>query len=121
MVDERPVVVLLRVAGGHWLRIEVIGIYEVDVLRTNVHRDGDELPGGDDPIQLGEGIERLAPGFVKGKRQRANGYTLKIILQGGDDEETILDQRTSAHKARALVPYAAHVKTADAEIGERVV
>src|SRR6185295_19342812 len=121
VVNEGAGVVVLPVAGSYRLGIEVIGIDEVGVLRAEVKRRRDELFGGDDPIELSKGVEGLSPGLVIGKRQRANRIALKIIVNGGDEEESILDQGAVGHKTRIFIADAAHMKAADTEIRKRVI
>ena len=58
MIGDGSDVVVLGVAGCHRLWIEVLGIYEIGVLRADMEGGGDDLFGGRDEVELREGVEQ---------------------------------------------------------------
>jgi len=120
-VEQGAGVILLRITGGHRLRIEKIRIDEVGVLGTDVQRRGENLLVRKNVVELREGIDRPLFRFVVRKRQRAAGNFIEQILQGADEVQAIANQRTSHDEARSFIAEADHMIAADAEIGEGIV
>src|ERR1700730_2872922 len=55
VIGQRSHVIMLRVAGIHRLRVEVIRVDEIRVARADVERRGQDLLGRKYPVELREG------------------------------------------------------------------
>jgi hypothetical protein len=79
VVRQRRDVVALRVAGRHRLRIEVLRIHEIDVFRTEMISEVDNLPRRSDEVHLGEGIDPLDLRYVMRKAKRPFLRLVQVI------------------------------------------
>ena len=79
VVGECCHMIALSVAGCDRLRVEVIRIYEIDVLRTEMKSEVNYLPRRRDVVKLREGIDSLLLGFVARVRKRADCRFVQVI------------------------------------------
>src|ERR1035438_8310740 len=78
--DGRGVVTRVGVRRGG-LRVEVVQIDKLETLRSQVYACGQQISGGGDPIDLGEGIESRGLFLIERKRKREDWRFPHFVIE----------------------------------------
>ena len=118
--NGRGVVARVGVRRGG-LRVVVVQIDKLETLRRQVDTCGQQIPGGGDPIDLGEGIESRGLLLIERKRKRENRRLPHFIIETLGEVELPGKNRPFHIEAGSRRTQAAHVPTANIELRQRIV